>query len=139
MRWRPSSNRTNSELRQFHNMGNKQTLFLTITLLMITTIAIYLVYNYARWGTKGVLLILAIFDIGMLLCSIYLMVRISRGGGERPFDEKTHPKHRHPKLWSGELDEQFDYFCPKCLYQTNVYVKQCPECNGGKLRKTTGR
>jgi len=139
MRWRPSSDRTNSEMRQLHKMTNKQALFLTITLLIVTTIALYLVYSYSQWGSKGIFFILVIFGAGMLLCSIFLMYRISKGETDKPFDEKSHPMHRHQNLWSDELTKQFDYFCPKCLYQTNVYVKKCPECNGGKLKKTTGR
>lgn len=34
------------------------------------------------------------------------------------------------------LNKEFDYYCPHCLYQTNEYTKLCPRCRSKRLEKT---
>jgi hypothetical protein len=35
------------------------------------------------------------------------------------------------------LPKVYDFYCPKCLYQTNEKVKLCPNCQKGILSPTT--
>ncbi len=35
------------------------------------------------------------------------------------------------------LPKVYDFYCPKCLYQTNEQVEFCPNCQTGKLSPTT--
>ncbi len=35
------------------------------------------------------------------------------------------------------LPKVYDFYCPKCLYQTNEKVKLCPNCKKGELSPTT--
>jgi hypothetical protein len=35
------------------------------------------------------------------------------------------------------LPKVYDFFCPRCLYQTNEGKKMCPNCKTGKLSPTT--
>lgn len=34
------------------------------------------------------------------------------------------------------LDKEFDYYCPSCLYQANIDFKKCPKCKNGKAVKS---
>jgi hypothetical protein len=34
------------------------------------------------------------------------------------------------------LDKEFDYYCPSCLYQANVDFKTCPKCKRAKAVKS---
>ncbi len=34
------------------------------------------------------------------------------------------------------LPKVYDFYCPKCLYQTNEQVEFCPNCQTGKLSPT---
>jgi hypothetical protein len=34
------------------------------------------------------------------------------------------------------LDKEFDYYCPSCLYQANVDFKKCPKCKNGIAKKS---
>ena len=34
------------------------------------------------------------------------------------------------------LPKVYDFYCPKCLYQTNEQVEICPNCKAGKLSRT---
>ena len=36
-----------------------------------------------------------------------------------------------------KLPKVYDFYCPKCLYQTNEQVEFCPNCQTGKLSPTT--
>jgi len=35
------------------------------------------------------------------------------------------------------LPKVYDFYCPKCLYQTNEQVEICPNCETGNLMPTT--
>jgi hypothetical protein len=35
------------------------------------------------------------------------------------------------------LPKVYDYYCPRCLYQTNEDVEYCPNCKVGRLSPTT--
>ena len=35
------------------------------------------------------------------------------------------------------LPKVYDFYCPKCLFQTNEQVEFCPNCQTGKLSPTT--
>jgi hypothetical protein len=35
------------------------------------------------------------------------------------------------------LPKVYDFYCPKCLYQTNEHVEFCPNCQTGRLSPTT--
>ena len=34
------------------------------------------------------------------------------------------------------LDKEFDYYCPSCLYQANIDFKSCPKCRDGRATKS---
>ena len=36
-----------------------------------------------------------------------------------------------------DLPRVYDFYCPKCLYQTNEQAKLCPNCQKGKLSPTS--
>lgn len=36
------------------------------------------------------------------------------------------------------LPKVYDFYCPRCLYQTNDKVEVCPNCGMGKLSPTSG-
>ena len=36
-----------------------------------------------------------------------------------------------------DLPKVYDFYCPKCLYQTNEQVEYCPNCQTRKLSPTT--
>ena len=35
-----------------------------------------------------------------------------------------------------EEDKTFDFYCSKCLYQTNEEAKYCPRCKEGEMKRT---
>jgi RNA polymerase subunit RPABC4/transcription elongation factor Spt4 len=43
------------------------------------------------------------------------------------------------KKKSENLPKKYKYYCPNCLYQTNEYVKLCPECRKVRLEQTSGK
>jgi hypothetical protein len=36
-----------------------------------------------------------------------------------------------------KLPKVYDFYCPRCLYQTNEEAKLCPNCKEGRLQPTT--
>jgi hypothetical protein len=36
-----------------------------------------------------------------------------------------------------KLPKVYDFYCPRCLYQTNEEAKLCPNCKEGRLQNTT--
>ena len=36
-----------------------------------------------------------------------------------------------------KLPKVYDFYCPRCLFQTNDDVKMCPNCKEGRLLPTT--
>lgn len=51
-------------------------------------------------------------------------------------EEKVIVQRRHQESLN-KLKKKFDYYCSKCLYQTNEYSDPCPKCGRGRLVRTT--
>ena len=57
---------------------------------------------------------------------------------QRQIDE-VQSKADKANIKAKNLPKAFNYYCPKCLLQTNKYSKRCPSCKYGTLKTISRR
>lgn len=79
------------------------------------------------------------------------MVIITRGNIMGNIDQKVYPstlaaekerakqEARIAERRASKLPKVFDFYCPHCLFQTNDYMKICPECRSHRLERTENK
>lgn len=89
------------------------------------------------------ILLLAI-GIGSLCCTLIFIILLALNilfyWHRRKIDRikrKKLIKQYSSDLEIVNLPKVYDFYCPKCLYQTNEKVKLCPNCQKGILSPTT--
>jgi hypothetical protein len=90
------------------------------------------------------MILLLIIGIGSSCCTLILifllLLNISFYWRRRRIDRIS--RENLAKRYSSNIDiinlpKVYDFYCPKCLYQTNEQVEFCPNCQTGKLSPTT--
>lgn len=105
-----------------------------IILIVAVVIANVVVLMINISGVEATLLtniVIEIFIVLSVFLSYYITIRKKRKERRRTTEIK---KRADQEI--AALPKKYDYFCPKCLHQTNEKTRVCPSCRNGRLEPT---
>ena len=118
-----SENNINTRQKQEYRTQNILHIIIFLTLLILIMIGI--IFGRSCW--------LIILILILLLLTNVIVWHTRRSSRIRL--EKITTQSRI-SLEVINLPKVYDFYCPKCLYQTNEQVEFCPNCQTGKLSPT---
>lgn len=118
--------KTNRERRE-SKINKLHLLLFTIHLSIIFIMIMLMIIGRGSYCCTLIVIFLLLLSISFY----WRRRRISR------LEDEKHAWESKINLDIMSIPKVYDYYCPKCLYQTNEYVEHCPNCEIGVLLPTT--
>jgi hypothetical protein len=108
--------------------------FRTLVLFIIASGVTYLIILILGW--MGIDVPLIFYFVNYLLILAIVLFYYHRTSYKDIKKERSEIKDQS-KAELKKLPKVYEFYCPRCLYQTNEEAKLCPNCKEGRLLPTT--